>query len=105
MYTVGIHGDPVAAVEKMRVATLQGVRLAETYGYPRAWRFTPEPQALGKVLDPTAAAEVFRLEAVRLGCETFRQRPESGRALLLKATVELPLKFGPALSALRRTRG
>ena len=99
LHTLGIHGDPVAAVEKMRVATLQGVRLAETYGYPRAWRFTPEPQALGKVLDPTAGGGSIPLEAVRLGCETLANDLNPVAALLLKATVELPLNFGSALVA------
>jgi len=99
LHTIGIHGDPVATVEKMRVATLQGVRLAETYGYPRAWRFTPEPQALGKVLDPTAGGGSIPLEAVRLGCETFANDLNAVAALLLKATVELPMAFGPALAA------
>jgi adenine-specific DNA methylase len=99
MHTLGIHGDPVAAVENMRVATLQGVRLAETYGYPRAWRFTPEPQALGTVLDPTAGGGSIPLEAVRLGCETVANDLNPVAALLLKTTVELPLRFGSALAA------
>src|ERR1700678_1432668 len=37
LHDLGIHGDPVAALEKMRVATLQGVRLAESYGYLRTF--------------------------------------------------------------------
>ncbi len=98
LHKLGIHGDPVAAVEKMRVATLQGVRLAETYGYPRAWRFTPEPQVLGKVLDPTAGGGSIPLEAVRLGCETVANDLNPVAALLLKTTVELPLRFGSALT-------
>ena len=96
--TLGIHGDPVAALDKMRLATLQGVRLAETYGYPRAWRFTPEPHALGTVLDPTAGGGSIPLEAVRLGCETFANDLNPVAALVLKATVELPLEFGPPLA-------
>ena len=96
--TLGIHGDPVAAINKMKLATLQGVRLPETYGYPRAWRFTPEPLSLGKVLDPTAGGGSIPLEAVRLGCETIANDLNPVAALVLKATIELPLRFGAALA-------
>ena len=95
--TLGIHGDPVATMEKMRIATVQDVRLGETYGYPRAWRFTPEPRSLGTVLDPTAGGGSIPLEAVRLGCETIANDLNPVAALLLRATVEFPLKFGAGL--------
>ncbi|HTQ55554.1 MAG TPA: DUF1156 domain-containing protein [Bryobacteraceae bacterium] len=99
LHTLGIHGDPVAAIENMHAATVRGIRLAGTYGYPRAWRFTPEPQALGLVLDPSAGGGSIPLETVRLGCEAIANDLNPVAALLLKATVELPLKFGSALAA------
>jgi putative DNA methylase len=98
MHTLGIHGDPVAALEKMRIATLQGVRLAETYGYSRAWRYTPDPQALGSVLDPTAGGGSIPLEGVRLGCDAIANDLNPVAALILKTTVEFPSEFGAALS-------
>lgn len=98
MHTLGIHGDPVAVLERMRVATLHGVRLAETYGYSRAWRFTPDPKALGNVLDPTAGGGSIPLETVRLGCDAIANDLNPVSALILKTTVEFPSNFGPALS-------
>ena len=97
LYTLGIHGDPVDAAERMRAATAQGTRLAETYGYPRAWRFTPEPRFLGSVLDPTAGGGSIPLETVRIGSEAIANDLNPVAALILKATVELPLRFGSAL--------
>lgn len=99
LHDLGIHGDPVAAMKKMLMATVQGVRLGDTYGYPRAWRFTPEPQALGTVLDPTSGGGSIPLEAVRLGCDAIANDLNPVAALLLKTTVELPLNFGSALAA------
>jgi putative DNA methylase len=99
LHTLGIHGDPVEVAEKMRVATAQGTRLAETYGYPRAWHFTPEPQSLGSVLDPTSGGGSIPLETIRLGSEAIANDLNPVAALLLKATVELPLGFGSALLA------
>jgi adenine-specific DNA methylase len=99
IHTLGIHGDPVAATEKMRTATARGVRLGtEPYGYARAWRFTPEPQSLGEVLDPTAGGGSIPLEAIRLGCNAVANDLNPVASLLLKATVELPLNLGTALA-------
>jgi adenine-specific DNA methylase len=98
LYTLGIHGDPVLASDRFAKATILGVRLgADAYGYPRAWHFTPEAQALGSVLDPTAGGGSIPLEAARLGCSAIANDLNPVAALLLKATVELPLKYGPVL--------
>jgi adenine-specific DNA methylase len=98
LHTLGIHGDPVKTGERLAKATAEGVRLgADAYGYPRAWRFTPEPQALGRVLDPTAGGGSIPLEAARLGCDIVANDLNPVAALLLKATVELPLEHGTRL--------
>lgn len=98
LHTLGIHGDPVETGERLARATAAGVRLgAEAYGYPRAWRFTPEPQPLGRILDPTAGGGSIPLEAARLGCDVIANDLNPVAALLLKATVELPLQHGPRL--------
>lgn len=98
LHTLGIHGDPVETAGRLAKATAAGVRLgAHAYGYPRAWRFTPEPQALGRVLDPTAGGGSIPLEAARLGCDVLANDLNPVAALILKATVELPLQHGSAL--------
>jgi adenine-specific DNA methylase len=98
LHTLGIHGDPVDATDRLAKATLAGVRLgADAYGYPRAWRFTPEPQPLGSILDPTAGGGSIPLEAIRLGCDVYANDLNPVAALLLKATTELPLQHGAAL--------
>ncbi len=98
LHTLGIHGDPVEAGNRLARATVAGVRLgADAYGYPRAWRFTPEPEALGRVLDPAAGGGSIPLEAVRLGCDVLANDLNPVAVLLLKTTVELPLQHGSAL--------
>ena len=38
LHALGIHGDPVAAKQRIAKATREGVRLgADAYGYPRAF--------------------------------------------------------------------
>jgi putative DNA methylase len=98
LHTLGIHGDPVEAGERLARATVANVRLgSDTYGYPRAWRFTPEPRDLGRVLDPTAGGGSIPLEGARLGCEVLANHLNPVAALLLKATIELPVKYGADL--------
>jgi putative DNA methylase len=98
VHDLGIHGDPVAATERMRVATAQGVRLSESYGYSRAFQLLPPPYGThSTVLDPTAGGGSVPFEAVRLGARTIANDLNAVAAFLLKATVELPVRFGPDL--------
>jgi putative DNA methylase len=98
---LGIHGDPVAAKIRIAKATAGGVRLgAGAYGYTRAFGHLPEPSELpptATVLDPTAGGGSIPFEAVRLGCTAVGNDSNAVAALLLKATVELPLQHGSPL--------
>jgi putative DNA methylase len=98
LHDLGIQGNPVAALERMRLATLQGVRLSESYGYRRAFQFLPPTHGEGStILDPTAGGGSIPFEAVRLGSNTISNDLNPVAVLLLKTTVELPLRFGPDL--------
>ncbi len=57
------------------------------------------------VLDPTAGGGSIPFEAVRLGCAAIGNDSNAVAALILKATVELPLQFGPPLVERFRTLG
>ena len=49
-----------------------------------------------KVLDPFAGGGSIPLEALRLGCETYASDLNPVAVLILKCTLEYPLKFGRA---------
>ena len=100
--TLGIHGDPVLAASRIDEARRTGVRIDDPHGYPRAWRYTPPPVGDSNgpvVLDPTAGGGSIPLESARLGFVTIANDLNPVAALLLKATVELPARYGSALLA------
>jgi len=101
LHHLGIHGDPVAAKVRMAKATVLGERLgADAYGYPRAFQHLPlQLDSVATVLDPTAGGGSIPFEAVRLGCAVIGNDLNPVASLLLKATVELPLKHGSKLQA------
>ena len=96
LYDLGIHGDPVITKQRIARAKLTGEDLGpDPYGYPRAFQFLPPTDGKGStVLDPTAGGGSIPFEAVRLGSKTISNDLNPVAALLLKATVELPLLFG-----------
>lgn len=98
--TIGIHGDPVASRARISRAKESGERFeGDAYTYSRAFTFTPPTDHLPRstVLDPTAGGGSIPFEAIRLGCETIANDLNPVAALVLKATVELPLIFGTDL--------
>jgi putative DNA methylase len=99
LHDLGIHGDPVLTKERIAKAKLTGADLGPNpYGYPRAFQFLPPMKGQGStILDPTAGGGSIPFEAVRLGSATISNDLNSVAALLLKATVELPLQFGADL--------
>lgn len=118
MHVLGIHGDPVAAKIRMDQAKAgadpaTGKRIdlgPNPYGYKRAFTYLPnkidrewyEPLTKrdGKtpsVLDPTAGGGSIPFEALRLGFPTIANDLNPVAALILKATVEFPAKYGQAL--------
>lgn len=114
MHVLGIHGDPVEAKARIAAADRRGERLgANAYGYPRAFTWTPtaderrwvseQASELGilnpRVLDPTAGGGSIPFEATRLGLAAIANDLNPVAALILRATVEWPSRFG--LSVLR----
>lgn len=112
LHVLGIHGDPIVAKRRIAKATRDGLRLgAGAYGYLRAFTYTPNAderswiaamfQETGTthpvVLDPTAGGGSIPFESVRLGLETYANDLNPVAALILKATVEWPAKFGQEL--------
>lgn len=99
LHDLGIHGDPVTTKRRIDRARLTGEDLGpDPYGYPRAFQFLPPSDGKGSlVLDPTAGGGSIPFEAVRLGSDTVSNDLNPVAALLLKATVELPLRFGTDL--------
>lgn len=106
-YALGIHGDPVRGVARIDRAKRTGVRFDDPYGYERAFKHSPtdgEMTALiGKgrnnitILDATAGGGAIPLEAIRLGFSAIGNDLNPVAALLQKATIEYPQKFGRRL--------
>ena len=110
LHVLGIHGDPVAAKKRIAAANRTGERLgADAYGYSRAFGYTPEDTdrdwlaenlASGAiVLDPTAGGGSIPFESIRVGLHTVANDLNPVAALLERATVEWPSKFGGSLKA------
>lgn len=105
-YALGIHGDPIAAKLRIDAANRRGERLeGNPYGYSRAFQFNPGEAARELktdicdtvFLDPTAGGGAIPLEAMRLGVQALANDLNPVAALVMKATIDLPAKFGNAL--------
>lgn len=109
LHVLGIHGDPVASRKRIEKATREGVRLgAASYGYDRAFKYIPsdaekdwlnyEINRAGldspTILDPTAGGGSIPFEAVRLGFNIFANDINPVASLILKATIDFPIKYG-----------
>ena len=109
-HVLGIHGDPVAAKQRIAAATRQGERLgSDAYGYPRAFGHTPNstdrewlaenlPSGVS-VLDPTAGGGSVPFEAVRLGLGTLANDLNPIAVVVERATLEWPALHGFALKS------
>jgi putative DNA methylase len=112
LHALGIHGDPVASRRRIDAAKRSGKRFeGEAYSYPRAYSHNltagdrkfvrQELEKLGlrdcAVLDPTAGGGSVPLEAVRLGFAAFANDLNPVAALIEKATIEYPLRYGTSL--------
>jgi adenine-specific DNA methylase len=106
---LGIHGDPVATKKRLATAKRTGEDLGlDPYGYTRAFKYNPsendlawfqsEYRRLGLdnplVLDPTAGGGSIPFEAIRLRLPTWANDLNPVAALIEKATLEAPMKFG-----------
>lgn len=109
MHALGIHGDPVASRRRIDAAKRSGQRFeGEAYTYPRAFSHVPtesdrsfiegelrkSDRENAVVLDPTAGGGSIPFEAVRLGCATLANDLNPVAALIQKATIEFPSRFG-----------
>jgi len=106
-HALGIHGNPALVKAKIDIAKKTKADLGPNpYGYARAFQYDSQPDAkrlypsLDKVvvLDPTAGGGAIPLEAVRLGFKAYANDLNPVAALIMKATIELPLKFGKSLN-------
>jgi putative DNA methylase len=110
LHAVGIHGDAIGSRARIAEAKRTGERFeGQAYTYARAFSFNPTDadreylRTLGghgkppRVLDSTAGGGSIPFEAVRLGCDTHGNDLNPVAWLILKATIEFPVKFGTAL--------
>lgn len=112
LQAIGIHGDPVSSRRRIDAAKRTGVRFeGEAYSYPRAFTYsmsstdrewfaesvgTPTLAEL-RVLDPTAGGGSIPFEAGRAGVTTEANDLNPVAALIMRATIEYPTRFGLAL--------
>ncbi|MDM8540298.1 DUF1156 domain-containing protein [Desulfococcaceae bacterium HSG9] len=108
MHALGIHGDPVAAKIEIEKARKSGERIKNPYSYPRSFSYTPSDNKLSwfreecaakdneasSVLDVTAGGGSIPFESVRLGCSTLANDLNPVAWMIIKASVEFPLKYG-----------
>ena len=105
---LGIHGDPVTARRRIDAAKRNKKNLGPNpYGYKRAFTYVPSDpdkswiklatghslEALS-VLDPTAGGGSIPIETERIGFTSIANDLNPVAALILKATVEWPMKHG-----------
>ena len=107
LHALGIHGDPAAALRALDEARRTGKRVANPYGYDRAFQHSPDEndrrwlsEHLGRfakgpiILDPTAGGGSIPFEALRSGFDCTANDLNPVAALILRATVDWPLRFG-----------
>lgn len=109
LHILGIHGDPVTTRRRIDLAKRTGEHLGlDPYGYPRAFKFCPDGEekewleeqlsnfdlANPLVLDPTAGGGSIGFEIERLGLSGSSNDLNPVAALILRATIEAPIKFG-----------
>jgi adenine-specific DNA methylase len=117
---IGILGDPVAANRMLQQARASGSRISNPYGYPRAFTVNPAADDLAilgdllqfawgqkdlTVLDPFAGGGSIPFEALRYGFTTIANELNPVAAVILKATLDYPARFGPELAQDIRTWG
>ena len=112
LHILGIHGDPVGARKAIDQAVRNGERIQNPYDYDRAFKYSPSSGDLNwiedrssflsdsthqTVLDPTAGGGSIPFEAIRLGLDSVANELNPVAWLLLKCTIEFPVRFGNSL--------
>lgn len=108
----GVLGDPIAAAARIERATEAGRTLgAAAYGYPAAWKNTPNPDNLAllhrlleatwgclpSVIDPTAGGGSIPFQALRFGLPATANDLNAVAAAVLRAGLEVPTTYGSHL--------
>jgi len=105
MNAVGIHGDPVASRRRIDMARRKGIRFeGDAYDYARAFTYRLDDADLrwlaaggrsaARVLDPTAGGGSIPFESIRTGLETFANELNPVAGVILRATLEYPVRYG-----------
>lgn len=110
---LGIRGDPVAAMLKIREAVENGNRIPNPYTGPRAFTVAPEKDHIETlrrlmeyrwgtgtpvVMDPTAGGGSIPFEAIRFGLPTIANELNPVASFVLEGTLNYPARFGPGLA-------
>jgi adenine-specific DNA methylase len=115
IHLVGIRGDPVKGRQVVDWAKAKGIKLDfHPYGgAPRAFTVNPAADDLElmadllehtwgtrdlSVLDPFAGGGSIPFEALRYGFTTIANDLNPVAAVILKATLDYPARFGPSLA-------
>jgi len=108
LHALGIHGDPAKVRRLIDAAARTGEDLGpDPYGYGRAFKYLPSAQDIRwvseqisrppneiVVLDPTAGGGSIPFEAERLGLKTIANELNPVATLILRATIDAPIRFG-----------
>ena len=107
LHVLGIHGDPVQAQYLMQKAQRTGERAKDPYGYYRAFKYCLDNDDIAwlknqldvddlsqfSILDPTAGGGSIPHETIRLGFSSIANDINPVASLIIKATIELPIKY------------
>lgn len=112
---IGIKGDPVTARQLELYSKETGFKLdGNPYNYERAYKVNPNPDDLRlfqdllvhtwgtaelAVMDVTAGGGSIPLESLRYGATTYANELNPVASVVLKATLDYPLRYGEALTA------
>ncbi|MBW2000238.1 MAG: DUF1156 domain-containing protein, partial [Deltaproteobacteria bacterium] len=110
---IGIHGDPVAGRKLIQYARARGIKLpGNPYGYRRAFTNNPEDEDLRlmqsllevvwehrgvRISDPMAGGGSIPFEALRYGFTVHANELNPVASIILKATLDYPVRFGAGL--------
>jgi putative DNA methylase len=110
---IGIRGDPVLARKLLDWAKRQGQSIPNPYEGPRAFTVNPSAEDLKtmgdligyiwgtqdlSVLDAFAGGGSIPFESLRYGFTSIANDLNPVAAVILKATLEYPARFGPSLA-------
>jgi adenine-specific DNA methylase len=118
---LGILGDPAATRKRLIRAKEEKVKLeANPYGYSRAFTYNPHPEQVDTVqallrhtwgtVDPVvmdcfAGGGSIPFESLRYGFTTYANELNPVASVILKATLDYPLRFGSRLGPFIREYG